>query len=206
MSGKPSYSEIAKELFDKLDRMARASGYNLNTDMKMTLNLCEGLATNLERYGYMACPCRLASGEREKDLDIICPCDYRDEDLHDYGACYCALYVDDEIAAGSKEASSIPERRPPEDERIAIEEKAKTVKVALGLWRCKVCGYLCAMPHPPGVCPVCKAERDRFEAFTMPQATPVWRCRVCGYLCAAEHAPSRCPICQADRDRFEEFG
>jgi ferredoxin-thioredoxin reductase catalytic subunit/rubredoxin len=206
MSGKSSYSEIAKELFDKLERAARASGYNLNPDTRMTLELCEGLATNLRRFGYLACPCRLAEGEREKDLDIICPCDYRDEDLFEYGSCYCALYVSDDIAAGKKEAGSIPERRLSAGEREAEKAQAACAKTLSGLWRCKVCGYLCAMPHAPGVCPVCKAERDRFEAFTMPAASPVWRCKVCGYLCAAEHAPSRCPICQADRDRFEKFG
>jgi rubrerythrin len=28
-----------------------------------------------------------------------------------------------------------------------------------------VCGYLCAREHPPGVCPICKAKRERFERF-----------------------------------------
>ena len=30
----------------------------------------------------------LASGKKEEDLDIICPCDYRDPDVSQYGACY----------------------------------------------------------------------------------------------------------------------
>jgi ferredoxin-thioredoxin reductase catalytic subunit len=34
------------------------------------------LLVNKERYGYMCCPCRLAAGNREKDADIICPCQY----------------------------------------------------------------------------------------------------------------------------------
>ena len=33
------------------------------------------------------------------------------------------------------------------------------------VWRCKVCGYLCAREQPPGICPVCKAKKDRFERF-----------------------------------------
>jgi len=33
------------------------------------------------------------------------------------------------------------------------------------VWRCKVCGYLCARGTPPEKCPVCKASRDRFEPF-----------------------------------------
>jgi ferredoxin-thioredoxin reductase catalytic chain len=33
------------------------------------------------------------------------------------------------------------------------------------VWRCKVCGYLCARPQPPLKCPICKADKDRFERF-----------------------------------------
>jgi rubrerythrin len=35
----------------------------------------------------------------------------------------------------------------------------------LPVWRCRVCGYLCARDEPPGVCPICKAKKDRFERF-----------------------------------------
>jgi hypothetical protein len=31
-----------------------------------------------------------------------------------------------------------------------------------------VCGYLCARPHPPAVCPICKVRRERFEPFPSP--------------------------------------
>ena len=33
------------------------------------------------------------------------------------------------------------------------------------VWRCKVCGYLCAREHPPEVCPICKVPKERFERF-----------------------------------------
>lgn len=35
------------------------------------------------------------------------------------------------------------------------------------VWRCRVCGYLCARPAPPEVCPICKVSRDRFEPFPL---------------------------------------
>lgn len=35
------------------------------------------------------------------------------------------------------------------------------------VWRCKVCGYLCARTGPPETCPICKVSRDRFELFPM---------------------------------------
>jgi ferredoxin-thioredoxin reductase catalytic subunit len=53
-----------------------------------TDELAQGLATNVQRYGYPLCPCRLTGGSRQADLDIICPCDYRDQDLAEYDTCY----------------------------------------------------------------------------------------------------------------------
>lgn len=154
------------ELYDRLDREARESGYNLNPDREFTRELVDGLIVNTERYGYPSCPCRLASGDRDRDMDIICPCDYRDPDLNEYGSCYCALYVSGEIATGKAEAGSIPERRPPEEER-APKAAGKVPGVGLShpVWRCSVCGYLCARDDPPERCPICKVDRDRFRRF-----------------------------------------
>jgi ferredoxin-thioredoxin reductase catalytic subunit len=82
-----SQEEIDK-LYEQLNKDARAGGYNLNPDVAFTKSLVRGLLTNEKRYGYQACPCRLASGVKEEDLDIICPCDYRDADVVEYGACF----------------------------------------------------------------------------------------------------------------------
>jgi ferredoxin-thioredoxin reductase catalytic subunit len=142
------------------------SGYRLNPDEAFLQDLANGLLTNTDRYGYQACPCRLADGTLEKDLDIICPCDYRDEDLNDFGTCYCALYVDEAVASGKKDVQPIPDRR-----KEALALKAKTVKraprslEAMPIWRCNVCGYLCARKNPPERCPICKAQKERFETF-----------------------------------------
>ena len=110
-------SEKVDALYDALKRSAESTGYNLNPDEEFTRGLVEGLLTNRERYGYQACPCRLASGDKQKDRDIICPCDYRDPDLEEWGACYCALYVSDEVLRGGRELQYIPDRRPPAERR-----------------------------------------------------------------------------------------
>ena len=81
-----------ERVYPILKKEAESGGYFLNPDADFTKNLIRGLLKNEQRYGYRACPCRLASGKKEEDLDIICPCDYRDPDLNDFGACYCALY------------------------------------------------------------------------------------------------------------------
>jgi len=171
-----NFTGISEQEVDRtsgiLDREAREGGYNLNPDTEFTKNLVRGLLRNEQRYGYRSCPCRLAAGKKEEDLDIVCPCDYRDPDLEEYGACYCALYVNEAIANGAKLAAPVPERRPPRSER-GIRLAAQVVRtgpfpalsLALPVWRCKVCGYLCARDQPPGICPICKAKKDRFERF-----------------------------------------
>lgn len=168
MSGPQDRGEIER-LYRRLFDEAEAGGYHLNPDISFTMDLVEGLLVNEKRYGYPACPCRLASGIKADDLDIICPCDYRDEDLDEYDACYCALYVSRRILDGEKSIRPIPERRPPEEERAKSGKEAEAVSSTRSLsypvWRCKVCGYLCARDTPPETCPVCKAKKDRFERF-----------------------------------------
>ena len=153
-----------------LKKEAEEGGYRLNPDAEFTKNLVRGLLKNEQRYGYRACPCRLASGRKDNDLDIICPCDYRDPDLDDFGACYCALYVSEVIYGGKEQVAPVPERRPPRSERGKLKA-VQTISsgpipvLSLPVWRCKVCGYLCAREQPPGICPICKAKKDRFERF-----------------------------------------
>lgn len=159
----------ADALLQKLQREAEASGYHLNPDREFTRELAGSLLVNQERYGYWACPCRLAAGDKAADLDIICPCDYRDADLNEFDACFCALYVGLEILEGKRPAASIPERRPPASQRHAARATASGAaplgRLSQPVWRCKVCGYLCARGDPPEVCPICKAKKDRFERF-----------------------------------------
>lgn len=166
-AGPGSHPQEAWELYERLKREGESAGYYLSPDVDFVLDLMEGLLTNGARYGYGSCPCRLADGVREKDLDLICPCDYRDPDLDEYGACYCALYVSEEIALGDKEVEPVPERRgaergPGEHD----EEWVGLTRSGIPVWRCRVCGYLCARPKPPLKCPICKADRDRFERFS----------------------------------------
>ena len=104
----------AKQLYEMLKNIQEPKGYYFNADMDMTMPLLESLLTNKERFGYMACPCRLANDDYEADKDILCPCVYREEDVKEYGACFCALYVSKEFNDGTIEKQVVPERRPPE--------------------------------------------------------------------------------------------
>jgi len=158
--------EEIEQLHEKLQKQAESSGYQLNPDLVFAQELVRGLLINQERYGYQACPCRLAAGKKENDLDIICPCDYRDADLEDFDACYCGLYVNDKISKGEKKLKPIPERRAKEaGSQVSSFDRSSALSLTLPVWRCKVCGYLCARGKPPETCPICKVKKERFARF-----------------------------------------
>jgi len=161
-------SDEVQNFFERLAREADLSGYYLNPDEAFTKELVRGLIVNVKRHGYASCPCRLSEGDKWKDMDIICPCDYRDRDLAEFGTCYCALYVSKDLLKEERLPGPIPERRLSPDERPArhvLPSPAGSVAVAYPVWRCKVCGYLCAREQPPEACPICRANQERFERF-----------------------------------------
>jgi len=163
---------------------ARTNGCYLNPDQSFLNDLFEGLKRNEERYGYPFCPCRLASGKFELDRDVICPCDYRDPDVAEYGCCYCALYVRKDVFEGKTSIGPIPERRPkekqdraygvsvePTPEKVSATATAPVAReslvIARKMWYCKQCGYVCFREDPPYICPICKAKREMFAELTM---------------------------------------
>jgi ferredoxin-thioredoxin reductase catalytic chain len=101
-------------LYDTLKKIQEAKGYYFVKDQEHVYRLLEGLLVNKDRYGYMVCPCRLASGDRDADMDIICPCVYREPDVKEFGSCYCNLYVSKAWNDGAIAHEYVPERRPPE--------------------------------------------------------------------------------------------
>ena len=158
--------ERVQRRLEALKKDAAAGGYKLNPDEGFVADLAEGLVVNNERYGLEICPCRFVEGTPEENMDIVCPCVYRDDDLADYGACFCALYVTD-----GEPTKQVPERRPPRAERKAADAAKQqntgmpTTELKYPVYRCTVCGYLCANTNPPRVCPICKAKAERFERF-----------------------------------------
>ena len=102
-----------QELYELLKKAQEPKGYFFNKDRDRVNDLLTALLLNKERYGYMVCPCRLASGDRKLDQDIICPCLYRTQDVEEFGSCYCNLYVSKAWNESEGPHPYVPERRPP---------------------------------------------------------------------------------------------
>jgi ferredoxin-thioredoxin reductase catalytic subunit len=170
-------------ILNSMQKNATENGYFLCPDAQLLNDLIDGLATNTNRHGYGSCPCRVSCGSKTYDVDIICPCEYRDADIDEFGMCYCGLFVSKQIKEDPSQMGPIPERRPREVQDAAFSAietkqqtsvKSKTIPVqstttvpAILVWRCSVCGYLCAREIPPPICPICKAKSERFEQFTL---------------------------------------
>ena len=104
----------SQKLYEMMKKVQEPKGYYFNADRERTFELLDALIQNKERYGYMGCPCRLLSGDRENDRDIICPCIYSAPDIAEFGSCYCNLYVSKDWNENKIPHAYVPERRPPE--------------------------------------------------------------------------------------------
>lgn len=114
--------ETKKGMLEYCNIVCEKNKWILNKDQETLNNLLEGLVYNKKNYGYQSCPCRLASGNRNLDRDLICPCDYAPPDIKEYSACYCNLYLHPNYyETVNKSFIIVPERRPPEKEKAVLE-------------------------------------------------------------------------------------
>ena len=78
-----------------VNQVAEKRGWILHPNDDGTLDmLIEGLRNYFNRVGYFNCPCRDSYEDMKYDRDIICPCDYAEPDIQEFGRCYCALFFD----------------------------------------------------------------------------------------------------------------
>jgi len=88
-------TEIPSEEADMLkwaQAYAHKHGWSLNTDEKQLSTVIRGLVRNKAKFGHPYCPCRLRSGDEEKDRAIECPCVHHKEEVANLGHCHCNLY------------------------------------------------------------------------------------------------------------------
>ena len=68
--------------------------FMLNPDKMHVDTVLEGIYKNEEKFKLKLCPCRLRDGKRERDLELICPCNFKTHDTwKEKGMCWCGLFV-----------------------------------------------------------------------------------------------------------------
>ncbi|UCC21316.1 MAG: ferredoxin:thioredoxin reductase [Promethearchaeota archaeon] len=114
--------ETKEGMMEYVEQVSKKNNWILNMDSNTFKNLIDGLVDNKRNLGYQSCPCRLASGNRDLDRDLICPCDYAPLDVNEFGACYCNLYLrEDFYETIKKDYILVPERRPAEKEKAVLD-------------------------------------------------------------------------------------
>ena len=73
---------------------AENNDFMLNPDETHVDILANGVLVNEEKHGLKLCPCRLRDGTKERDLELICPCNFKmQETWKTKGQCWCGLFV-----------------------------------------------------------------------------------------------------------------
>jgi ferredoxin-thioredoxin reductase catalytic chain len=85
-------SQAQKDMLKWAQAIARKNGWILNPDEDHLQIVIRGLVRNKEKFGRPYCPCRLRSGDEEKDRAIECPCIYHKDEIAKDGHCHCLLY------------------------------------------------------------------------------------------------------------------
>lgn len=71
---------------------AASRGWKVNPNGNQLGAVVKGLARNTTRFGEQYCPCRMRTGDAEKDKEIICPCIYHEDEIKNDGNCHCRLF------------------------------------------------------------------------------------------------------------------
>lgn len=57
-------------------------------------------------FGKRYCPCFEPSGNKELDKKMMCPCEYIEDEIAEYGTCHCALFGPADLSKEQWKASS----------------------------------------------------------------------------------------------------
>jgi len=82
-----------EELKKQLEEHTKKTGIKFNPNEKIVDNVIKRLLINKKEHGEIYCPCRIITGDKEKDKEIICPCVFHRGEIEVQGYCHCNLFV-----------------------------------------------------------------------------------------------------------------
>ena len=83
-----------EELRKAWEKFTENNDFVLNPDKEVVDMVIKGVSDNEKKYGFKLCPCKLRDGTREKDLELICPCNFKiQETWKEKEECWCSLFV-----------------------------------------------------------------------------------------------------------------
>ncbi len=83
-----------EEILKAFQAFTEKNDFELNAEKEFLGKLIDGILENEKRFGLKLCPCRIRDGTKERDLLLICPCNFKAQDTwREQGRCWCGLFV-----------------------------------------------------------------------------------------------------------------
>lgn len=88
-----------EELRAVWENFCEKNDFELNPDKAHVDTIIQGVLIHENKYGLKLCPCRMRDGSREKDLELICPCNFKTHETwkapknDTKPMCWCGLFV-----------------------------------------------------------------------------------------------------------------
>ncbi|MFQ5406477.1 MAG: ferredoxin-thioredoxin reductase catalytic domain-containing protein [Candidatus Micrarchaeia archaeon] len=77
-----------------IEDYCEGNDFMLNPDKDRVDLLVKGVLENEKNHGLKYCPCRITTGDFQKDLNLVCPCNFFvQKTWFEKGECWCSLFV-----------------------------------------------------------------------------------------------------------------
>lgn len=82
------------QLKEAWENFTQDNDFKLNPDSWHVDVIIDGVLNNEKKYNLKLCPCRLRDETRQRDLGLICPCNFKiQETWKNKGQCWCGLFI-----------------------------------------------------------------------------------------------------------------
>jgi ferredoxin-thioredoxin reductase catalytic chain len=86
--------DTPEKLIESWQDFTAKADFKLWEDEQSVKDLATGELENMRNKGLRYCPCRITTGERQKDIDLVCPCNFKiQRTWKEHGECWCGLFV-----------------------------------------------------------------------------------------------------------------
>lgn len=89
-----------------MQKYIKKNNYALNPNLMMTTNLKVWVSEMEATFGKRFCPCFEPSSDNELNKKMMCPCEYVEDEIKEYGTCHCALFGRADLDKAGWKASS----------------------------------------------------------------------------------------------------
>ena len=118
------YKDDVKKQKRWIQKFTTQKNYVLNPSWMMSTNLEIWISEMEKTFGKRYCPCFEPSNDEALNKKMLCPCEFIDDEIEEYGTCHCALFGSPDLdKAGWKKSSD----RLMKEYRVALNLKNGTL-------------------------------------------------------------------------------